>query len=61
MSNYYLCDGCDMEHDFAFIMPVSGRPYGCMADPCCTSKKVMTDEYEHPHEVCPHWKPKEAK
>lgn len=54
MSNYYLCDTCGVYH------------HECR---CCghfrckysnsSVKKVMSDDHEHPHEVCPYWKPKE--
>ena len=54
MSNYYLCDTCGVYH------------HDCR---CCghfrckysnsSMKKVMSDDHEHPYEVCPYWKPKE--
>ena len=53
MSNYYLCDTCGNSRTHA------PHQWWCPEYPQAFNKRVMTDDYEHPHEVCPHWKPKE--
>lgn len=53
MSSYYLCDTCKVYHHEC----VCCGQFRCKHSP---RKLVMTDECEHPHEVCKHWKPKEA-
>ena len=54
MSSYYLCDTCAVPHRFN----VGAGWWECECG--LTGKQVMTDDYEHPHEVCPHWKEKEG-
>ena len=53
MSGYYLCDTCIhfVRLDFGVWL--------CNTIPRLPRRMVMTDEYEHPHEVCKHWRPKE--
>ena len=53
MSNYYLCDTCIhfVRLDFGVWL--------CNTIPRLPRRMVMTDEHEHPNEVCKHWKPKE--
>lgn len=59
MSNYYLCDYCSVKH-------VGGEGQSFLPRFICAvwggleGKRVMSDKFE-PKEVCPDYKPKEAK
>ena len=56
MSSYYLCDTCAVQHWFSENYSL----WLCSERDGVRERIVMTDEHERPHEVCPHWKPKEA-